>query len=152
MKKIFDIRFLTLAIVISLFTLNIKAQGPGRGQMTEEDIKERSEQTSKALECDKDQQKKMLAVDMDYYNKMQIERQKMRNAGGPPPDREAMREKMRAMMDERNKLYEEILTPEQYKKFLELQEQRRNEMRQQREQRNPEGGEGERGERGRGRG
>jgi Spy/CpxP family protein refolding chaperone len=151
MNKLFSLRFLGVAIMVSLFTLNISAQGPGRGQqMTEEDIKERSENTAKTLGLDKDQHKKIEAVDMDFYNKMQIERQKMRNAGGPPPDREAMREKMRKMMDERNAQYEEILTPDQYKKFIEIQEQRRNEMRQQRQQSNPEGDNAERSERGRG--
>jgi Spy/CpxP family protein refolding chaperone len=152
MNKLFSLRFLGVAIMVSLFTLNISAQGPGRGQqMTEEDIKERSENTAKTLGLDKDQHKKIEAVDMDFYNKMQIERQKMRNAGGPPPDREAMREKMRKMMDERNAQYEEILTPDQYKKFIEIQEQRRNEMREQRQQSNPDGGGSEKSERGRGR-
>jgi Spy/CpxP family protein refolding chaperone len=151
MNKLFSLRFLSVAILFSLFTLNISAQGPGRGQqMTEEDIKERSGNTAETLGLDKDQHKKIEAVDMDFYNKMQIERQKMRNAGGPPPDREAMREKMRKMMDERNAQYEEILTPDQYKKFIEIQEQRRNEMRQQRQQSNPEGDNAERSERGRG--
>jgi Spy/CpxP family protein refolding chaperone len=151
MNKLFSLRFLSVAILVSLFTLNISAQGPGRGQqMTEEDIKERSENTAKTLGLDKDQHKKIEAVDMDFYNKMQIERQKMRNAGGPPPDREAMREKMRKMMDERNAQYEEILTPDQYKKFIEIQEQRRNEMREQRQLSNPEGDNAERSERGRG--
>ncbi len=35
--------------------------------------------------------------------------------------------------------YKEVLTPEQYKKFIEIQEQRRNEMQQQRQQGNPDG-------------
>jgi len=91
---------------------------------------------------------------MDFNNKMQIEFQKMRNAGGPPADREAMREKMMKMRDERNAKYEEVLSPEQYKQFIDLQEQRMREMREQRQQSNP-GGEGsqeERPARGRGRG
>ena len=156
MKKRIKLRFIGLAILASLFALNVSAQGPGgpgRGfQMTEDDIKERAGNTAKALELNEEQHKKIEAVDMDFYNKMQIERQKMGSAGGPPPDREAMREKMMQMRDDRNAQYEQILTPEQYKKFLELQEQRRNEMRQQREQGNPEEGGEQRPERGRGRG
>ena len=153
MKNLFDLRSLGLALLVSFFALNISAQGggPGRGyQMSEEDIKERSANTAKTLGLNEEQSKKILAADMDFYNKMQIERQKMRNAGGPPSDREAMREKMMKMRDERNAEYEKVLTPDQYKKFIERQEQRQNEMRQQRQQSNPDGGE-EKPERGRGR-
>ena len=69
--------------------------GPGRGQMTEDDIKERSAQTAKTLELNEEQAKKILAIDMDFYNKMQIERQKMRNMERTPENRDAMMEKMR---------------------------------------------------------
>ena len=56
------------------------------------------------------------------------------------------------MRDERNAKYEEILTPEQYKQFIDMQEQRMREMREQRQRmNNGEGGE-ERPARGRGRG
>ena len=147
-----------LALLVSLFALNITAQGPGDGtgrgfQMTEEDIIERVESTSETLKLTDEQHKKVLAIEMDFYNKRQIERQKMMSAGGPPTDREAMREKMMKMRDERNAQYEEVLTKEQYEKFIVMQEQRRNEMRQQRQQANPdgEGGEAERPDRGRGR-
>jgi len=148
-----NLKFSMLAALMLLFTLQLSAQGPGggRGQMTEEDIKENVANTAKKLKLNDDQHKKMLAVDMDFYNKMQIERQKMRNAGGPPPDREEMRSKMMKMRDDRNAEYEKILSADQYKQFLELQEQRRNEMRKQREQNNS-GDQEERQERGRGRG
>lgn len=145
MKKILNLRSMGLALLISLFALNISAQrpgGPGRGfQMTEEDIKERVDNTAKSLELTDDQHKKVLAVEMDFYNKMQIEFQKMRNTGGPPADgdRQAMREKMTKMRDDRNTAYEEVLTPEQYKKFIASEEQRREEMRQQRQEANPDG-------------
>ncbi len=64
-----------------------------------------------------------------------------------------MREKMMKMRDERNASYEEVLTPEQYKKFIASEEQRREEMREQRQQANPDGqgGDAERPARGRGR-
>jgi hypothetical protein len=138
-----------------LFVFQLSAQGPGGGrgfQLTEEDIKERVEQTAKTLDLSEDQHKKILAVEMDFYNKMQIERQKMRNAGGPPPDREEMRARMMKMRDERNAEYEKVLSADQYKQFIELQEQRRNEMRQQRQQNPPDGQPEERPARGRGRG
>jgi len=154
MKRVVIIKTMSLAFLLSLFALNISAQGPGRGfQMTEDDIKERVNNTAQTLKLNDDQHKKALAVEMDFYNKMQIERQKMRNSGAPPTDREAMRAKMMKMRDERNAEYETILTPDQYKQFIKLQEQRRSEMREQRQQSNPdgEGGTTERSERGRGR-
>ena len=157
MKRVVIIKKIGLALLVSLFALNISAQGPGgpgRGfQMTEDDIKENVDNTAKTLKLDDDQHKKALAVEMDFYNKMQIERQKMMNAGGPPTDREAMRAKMMKMRDDRNAEYNAILTPDQYKQFIDLQEKRRSEMREQRQQSRPEG-EGSdtaRSERGRGR-
>lgn len=155
MKNYLNLRMMGLTLMLSLFALNISAQGPGGGrgfQMTEEDIKEQSGNTAKTLGLTDEQAKKTLAADMDFYNKMQIERQKMMAAGGPPAegDRQAMRDKMMKMRDDRNAEYEKVLTPEQYKKFIEIQEQRRNEMREQRQQSNPDGG-GRNPERGRGR-
>ena len=155
MKRVTSFRSIGLALLVSIFALNIAAQGPGRGfQMTEEDIKNRVDNTAQTLNLNEEQHKKVLAVEMDFSNKMQIEFQKMRNAGGPPTDREAMREKMMKMRDDRNAQYEAVLTPDQYKQFIDLQEQRMREMREQRQQANPdgEGNEEERPARGRGRG
>lgn len=159
MKSLTNFRTIGLGILLSLITMSAAAQGgPGRGfQMTEDDIKDRVANTAKTLNMDDEQEKKALAVEMDFYNKMQIEFQKMRNQGGSPGnsvDREAMREKMMKMRDDRNAQYEGILSPEQYKQFIDLQEQRMREMREQRQQSNPDGQEGgsERSERGRGRG
>ena len=158
MKKVRKFRILGLALLGTFFVLNVSAQGgPGRGfQMTEDDIKEQVDSNAKTLKMNDEQHKKALAVEMDFYNKMQIEFQKMRNAGGPPgnqADRDAMRDKMMKMRDDRNSEYEKILSPDQYKQFIDMQEQRMREMREQRQQMNP-GGEGgeERPERGRGRG
>ena len=161
MKIVVNIKKISLALLATLFLLNISAQGPGgpgRGfQMTEEDIEERVDNTAKTVKMNDEQHKKTLAVEMDFYNKMQIEFQKMRSQGGPPTDREAMRAKMMKMRDDRNAEYEAILTPDQYKQFIDLQEQRRSEMREQREQYrqdNPDGRGSDtvRSERGRGRG
>jgi Spy/CpxP family protein refolding chaperone len=153
------LRFAAAASVMLLFVLQLSAQGPGGGrgfQMTEDNIKENAKNTAESLKLSEEQAKKILDIDMDFYNKMQIERQKMMNAGGPPADvdREAMRERMMKMRDDRNARYQEVLTAEQYKQFTETQEQRRNEMRQQREQQqqNQDQQPAERPERGRGRG
>jgi len=150
------LKFGVSATMMMLFVLQLTAQGPGGGrgfQMTEDDIKERVATSAKTLELSEDQHKKVLSYELDFYNKRQIEFQKMRNSGGEF-DREEMRARMTKVMDERNAKYEELLNPDQYKKFIETQEQRRNEMRQQREQQqqNPDGQSEERPERGRGRG
>ena len=157
MKRTF--KFGVAACMMMLFVLQLSAQGPGGGrgfQMTEDDIKERVNTTAQTLKLSEEQHKKVLSIEMESYNKMQIEFQKMRNAGGPPADgdREAMRERMMKMRDDRNTKYEEVLSKDQYVKFTEIQEQRRNEMREQRQQNNPDGEAqpAERPERGRGRG
>ncbi|MCJ7715277.1 MAG: hypothetical protein MUO54_01985 [Anaerolineales bacterium] len=151
------LKFAAATSVMLLFVLQLSAQGPGGGrgfQMTEDDIKENAKNTAESLKLSDEQAKKVLSIDMEFYNKMSIERQKMMNAGGPPADgdREAMRERMMKMRDDRNTKYEEVLTPDQYVKFTETQEQRRNEMRQQYQQNNPDGQSEEKPERGRGRG
>lgn len=152
MKNLKVAGFVLLSI---LFSMNISAQGPGgpgRGQqMTEEDIEKNVEQTAKSLGLNKDQHKKILAIDMDFYNKMQIERQKMRNMERTEENRDAMRTKMTEMRDDRNKQYKEVLTPDQYNEFIVIQDKRRDEMRQQRQQGNPDGAQGEQSQRGRGR-
>lgn len=153
MKHSIQLRTLGVALLISTAVMTLSAQrpgGPGRGwQMSEEDIKERVDKLAETLGLNEDQHKKVLAIDMDFYNKMQIEGQKMRNMERTPENRDAMRAKMMKMRDERNEEYEAVLTPEQYEQFIELQEARRDEMRKQREQRDGEGE--EKPSRGRGR-
>lgn len=154
MKHRVNLKIAGFIILCILFSVSMYAQGPGgpgRGPLTEEDIKENVEQTAKSLNLNDEQHKKILAIDMDFYNKMQIERQKMRNMERTEENRDAMRSKMMKMRDDRNKEYEEVLSEEQYKKFIEIQEQRRNEMRQQRQQYNPDSSQSERPPRGRGR-
>jgi len=138
-----------------LLSSNLMAQGgrgpggPGRGYpMTEEGIKERVDQLAETLKLNDDQHKQLEKVEMDFYKKIDVERQKMRNEGGPlPQDREARRDKMMQMREERDARYKEILTEEQFKQYQEIQEKRRSEMRN---QYRPEGN-SERPSRGRGR-
>ncbi len=151
-----NLKYGCAAIMMLLFFVQLSAQRPGGGrgfQMTEEDIKERVETTSKSLELSENQHKEVLKYELDFYNKRQIEFQKMRNSG-EPFDRDEMRSRMTEIMEERNAKYEEMLSPDQYKKFIEIQEQRRSEMRQQREERqgDPNSQPAERPARGRGRG
>ena len=112
--------------------------------MTEEDIRERADHLAETLELTEQQHKKIVDYDLEFYTKMQVEREKHMG------DREAMRAAMMEARDQRNRKYEEVLTKEQMDKFLEIQEQRREQMRQQRQQNNS-GGEEERPARGRSR-
>ncbi len=155
MKQNVNFKLAGFVLLIALFSLNISAQGPGGPgggpPMTEEDIKENAKKTAETLGLSDDQYKKILAIDMDFYNKMQIERQKMMNMERTEENRDAMRSKMMKMRDDRNKQYEEVLTPEQYEKFIEIQEQRRSEMQKQRQEGNPDSTQTAKPERGRGR-
>lgn len=156
MKHPVNLKLTALAALMVIFTIQLSGQGgqgPGQGQgpgggrgfqMTEEDIVERVDNLSETLEFSKDQHKKILKYELEFYNKMQVERQKFTG------DREAMRASMMNARDERDKKYEEVLTKDQMAKFNEIREQRRSEMRRQYQENNP-GGEGEKPARGRGR-
>ena len=163
MKKFMKLNAFGLALLMSLFTIQLSAQegqrgqrqgggpggpgGPGRGfQMSEDDIKERVDNLGETLEFSKEQHKKILDYEMEFYNKMQVERQIYTG-----DNREEMRATMMKAREERDKKYEEVLTQEQLKKYKEIQEQRRSEMRRQYQDRNPGGQGGDRPARGRGR-
>lgn len=154
MKKLSKLNAFGLAFLMSLFTLTLSGQdgqgpggGPGQGrgfQMSEDDIIERVDNLSETLKFSKDQHKKILEYELEFYNKIQVERQKFTG------DREAMRATMMQAREERDKKYEEVLTKEQMEKFKEIQEERRSDMRRQYQENNPEG-ENDRPARGRGR-
>ena len=154
MKKLSKLNAFGLAFLMSLFTLTLSGQGgqgpgggPGQGrgfQMSEDDITERVDNLSETLKFSKDQHKKILEYELEFYNKIQVERQKFTG------DREAMRATMMQAREERDKKYEEVLTKEQMEKFKEIQEERRSDMRRQYQENNPKG-EGDRPARGRGR-
>lgn len=110
--------------------------------MSEEDVKERVEQTADSLNLTAEQEKKVLEFEMEFFR----ERQKMFEDFDPETgDREAMRANMMKQRDARNEKYAEVLTEEQLEKFQEMQDRRRQNIRQRREQ---DSG----GDRGRGRG
>jgi Spy/CpxP family protein refolding chaperone len=144
-----EIFFVSIALV---FTLRLAAQEPDRpppppgprGPMTEEDIERRVDDLSKTLEMTDEQHDRVLKLELEFFTKMQVEREK--NMG----DREAMRSSMMQMREERDKKFEEILTKEQMEKYRQIQEERRARMQQQREQRDGSGND-DRPSRGRGR-
>ncbi len=160
MKNFKKINVLGLALIISLFTIQLSAQnnqqgqrtgggpgGMGRGfQMSEEDIEERVDNLGETLGFSKEQHKKILKFELEFYNKIQVERQKFTG-----DNREAMRESMMKIREDRDKKYEEVLTKEQMEKFKKIQEQRRSDMRQQYQENGSGSQSGDRPERGRGR-
>lgn len=137
----------TLLVLLVICSLPTFAQPPGGGQgrrrqMTEEEVKEGVRRTADSLDLTAEQEKKVLAFEMDFYK----ERQKMfENFDPETGDREAMRAEMMKQRDERNDKYAEVLTEEQLEKFQEMQDSRRQNMRQRRD-------EDSGGDRGRGRG
>jgi len=139
MKNLLKLRILAgiIGLMICTFPLySQQGQGQGqgqdrgqgfRGQMSEEDIKERVENTATTLELTEEQKKKVLKVELDFYNK----RQSMRsNTGGRPSEAEMAT--MRASMQEaRQKVddeYAKVLTEAQMAKYNKLMEERRQRM------------------------
>lgn len=59
------------------------------------------------------------AINLKYATKRKEMMQEMRNSGGEP-DREAMRENMQTLNEEKNNELKLVLTQEQYVKYLEL--------------------------------
>ena len=157
-------RFTAVLMLASLMALPLVAQpagprpggpgqGPGRGFMrTEDDIKRELDDLSKNLNLSSEQQKKLLDYEMEFYTRRQVEMERMRSNQGDF-DREAMRERMQQVMEERNQKYEEVLTKEQLEKYNAIQEERRAQMRQQfQDGQQPTQQEQDRPARGRGRG
>lgn len=109
-------------MLIAVFALSFASiaqnQGP-RNFDPKEMAKRQTEELTKQLDLNKDQQKKVLELNEKYANKMS----EMRNGGG---DREAMREKMTKMREEQNKEMKKILTEDQYKKYEKYLEERRS--------------------------
>lgn len=155
MMKRNNVKSALFILVMALMAMPVYSQAPeGRGQgqgqgqrrqMSEEDIKERVADLSKTLELNKEQEKKILDAELDFFKTMQKEREGFDPRTG---DREAMRSKMMELREERDAKYKEILSEEQFAKYQKMVEERRSRMRQQR----PGQGEGAPAERGRGRG
>ena len=147
MTKLINLKTTTLFVFLVMVSIPSYAQ-PGRGQgrgrqFTEEDVKERVQRTADSLDLTEDQHKKILDFELENFK----ESQEMRENFDPETgDREAMREFMMQQREERNAKYEEVLTPEQYVKYQEMADRRRQNMRRRMEE--DSGGRG----RGRGRG
>lgn len=126
-----------LLILGTLLWGSLMAQPPGgQGRQfdPEEMVKRQTEQMVSDLGLNADQSKKVEALNRKYSEKMG----ELFRSASPDGDRSAMREKMTALREEKNKELKGILTEAQMKKHLELEEQRMNERRQQMPQRSGE--------------
>ena len=113
--------FLLFAIIFATVSV---AQNRGMGNFDPKEMaKRQTEDLTKALDLNKDQQKKVLDLQLKNAEKMTAMRQDMMNGGG---DREAMREKMTKSREELNAAMKKILTEDQYKKYEKYLEERRN--------------------------
>lgn len=146
MKNILNFKAATLFVFLVFLSIPTFAQpGGGQGgrrQFTEEDVKERVKRMADSLDLTTEQEKKILAIELEYFEK---NREMRENFDPETSDREAMREFMMKQREEREEKYAEILTDEQWEKYEQIMDRRRQNMRRRME-------EDSGGQRGRGRG
>ena len=139
MKNLINIKSTSLMILLAFFMFPLLAQGgqgqghgqgQGRGQMSEKNIKLRVDNLAETLECTDQQKEKILEYELEFYRKMQTERQKMSDGGA---DREAMRAQMQEQRKLKDAKYKEILTDAQMIKYNQLREERMQQRQTQRE-------------------
>ena len=118
---------LILGLLMSIMTYAQPPGGQGRQFDPEQMVKRRTDQMVTDLGLNADQTKKVEAVIKTYSDKRMKMFQENRDKGG---DWTQMREKMTAMRDEENKELKPILTEDQMKKYLELEQKRMEERRQ----------------------
>ncbi len=118
-----------------------QGQGPGRGlgrEWTEDDVKQRVERLSEALNLSEEQEKQILDFEIEQYKKNSVEMQKYRG------DREMMRQIMTKQREARDMKYKEVFTDDQYTQFKKNQADRmQNRLQQERTQ--PQGTRTDRG-------
>ena len=153
MKTVIRIKTVMLVVLLAVFAVPAigqqrpgmgQGQGPGRGQnwqWTEDNVKQRVNRLSQALDLTEEQEKKVLEFELEQYKKNSVEMQKHRG------DREKMREIMTNQRELRDKKFGEVLTEEQYKTYKQNQQDR---MQNRRPQERPQQ-QGTRSDRGRGR-
>ncbi|MFV0590228.1 MAG: hypothetical protein ACK5M7_02480 [Draconibacterium sp.] len=113
---------LVLLSVIVFATVTMAQDRGSRSFDPKEMAKRQTEELTKALGLNKDQQAKVLALNTKMGEKRSSMFQEMRNGGG---DREAMREKMTKLRDEEKAEMKKILTEDQYKKYEKYLEEQR---------------------------
>jgi hypothetical protein len=112
MKKVI---FLVLVAMAGVFTVQAQGGGGPQRRTVEERVKSVMERLA-VLKLDKDQTAKTETIFTDAYKAQDKAREDAR-AGGAQPDREAMREKMQKMNDERDEKLKKVFTEDQFKKW-----------------------------------
>ena len=143
MRKKLNIKTVVFLLVVTMFTIPMYAQ-PGRGQgqgqrqgqgpgqrqgmqFSEEVIKERVSNMADTLKLSSQQEKQILDSELKFGRTMQSQSQNFDFSSG---DREAFRNKMRTLSEERDAQYKEVLNTEQFAKYSKMMEGRRSQMRE----------------------
>ena len=91
---------------------------PRRGNMSAEDIaKRQTKQTTEALNLDKATSEKLYQINLKYAEKMKEAFADRRS------DREAMRDEMMSIRDQKNKELKQFLTKKQFEKYQKHQQE-----------------------------
>jgi Skp family chaperone for outer membrane proteins len=98
------------------FMASAQNRGSGRGPG---DMEKRYEELKKNLNLNDQQVDSLKVIDQEFFTKMREQREKKGN------DREKGREEMRKMGEQRDERVKTILTEEQFTKYKELENQRR---------------------------
>lgn len=101
-------------VLVSLFTLNISAQKPGRGKQMnpEEKATKQTEWMTKELNLNSDQQAKIKQIHLKHAEQMKKQRDAVQESA--KKDKEQMREQMKAQREAHNAEIKSVLTTEQY--------------------------------------
>ena len=112
--------FLLFAIVFATVSM---AQNRGMGNFDPKEMaKRQTDELTKTLDLNKDQEKKVLDLNLKNAEQMSALREEMSGGG----DREAMREKMTKIREEQTAEMKKILTESQFKKYEKYLEERRS--------------------------
>ena len=130
MKKLFVLSIMFLATVSFATAQQRQGQGQRQQMSPEERAKVQTERLEKLLSLTADQKTKVHAIELEIGKEMTAQRQKAQG------DREAMRAAMQEVNKKRDAKYKAVLTADQYKKYLEDNEQRQRERGQGGGQRN----------------
>jgi Spy/CpxP family protein refolding chaperone len=125
MKKTFMIFSLVVFMIASAYAQEGRPEGAGGRPNPEEFRKKQVEMMKKELNLTDVQVAKIDSAFAEMGKKMEASRSQAQGT----EDRDKMREQMMAMREENDKALQKILTPDQYKKWQEIQEKMRSERR-----------------------
>ncbi len=114
-----NILFSIFTILLVSFAISTKAQPQHKKFNAEDMSKMQTEMMKKELNLSDKQTTEVSAINLKFAKKMDEQR---KNSEG---DREAMHKQMETMQKERNAELKEVLTDEQYEKFLKKEEEMR---------------------------